>query len=105
MDILESKFFKEFSTLNRYSRYPFYYNTVDEKYMGGITGHLVATTAYVTHVIDTGDTLDSLALYYYGNPTKYWIIADYNRLQDPFEELEVGSRIKIPSYSDIQFES
>lgn len=104
MDILKDKYYKEYNSLSRYAQYPFYFNTIDKKYMGGITGHLVGNTAYITHEVQISDSLDSLALYYYGNPTKYWIIADYNRIQDPFEDLIPGTIIKIPSYSDIQFE-
>lgn len=105
MDILDKKYYKEYNSINRYSQYPFYYNKEDKKFMGGITGHLSNQTAFITHYIVEGDSLDSLALYYYGNPTKYWIIADYNRIQDPFDELKAGRTIKIPSYADIMFES
>ena len=103
MEIAKNKYYKNFNSVNRYGQYPFYYNTEDKRYFGGITNHLKDTTAFVFHNIKEGDTLDSLSLYYYGNPTRYWIIADFNRIQDPFIELIPGEKIKIPSFADIQF--
>ena len=51
------------------------------------------------------DTLDSLALKYYGRPDLFWIIADFNRIQDPFIKLvDYFSIIKIPSLSTLSFE-
>ena len=35
--------------------------------------------------------------------TYYWIIADFNRIQDPFINLPVGYTIKIPVLSNIEF--
>ena len=104
MDILTKKQYKTYNKLSRYSVYPIYYNTLDKRYEGGMTGHLDNTTAYVNHTVKEFDTLDTLALYYYGNPTYFWIIADYNRIQDPFERLEKDSNIKIPTFSSIAFE-
>ena len=50
-----------------------------------------------------GDTWDNLSLLYYGNPTYYWVICSFNRVQDPFKELVVGEKIKIPTISVIKF--
>lgn len=102
-DVLTNEFYKQFNSVNRYAQYPCYYNSLDKRYMGGITGWLNDNTPFTYHTIQPGDTLDSLALYYYSNATKYWIIADYNRIIDPYAKLEVGSKIKIPSYADIEF--
>lgn len=46
--------------------------------------YLQKTSSYKLHTVEVGDTLDTLALFYYGNPTYYWIIADYNDIFDPF---------------------
>jgi nucleoid-associated protein YgaU len=56
------------------------------------------------HMVIQGDRLDLLAFRYYGDPTKWWIIADANRslfpaTALPFELLEgdqVGEEITIP---------
>lgn len=60
-------------------------------------------TSFVKHKIKSGDTLDSLALYYYGNPTYYWIIADFNDILDPFLPLVVGEIISIPTFQALTF--
>ena len=38
-------------------------------------------------MIKDTDTLDSLALKYYGRPDLFWVIADFNRIQDPYINL------------------
>lgn len=104
MDILTDKTYKEYSKLSRYSPFPYYYHSVDDKYIYGTTAYLKDTTIYTLHTIKRGDTLDSLALEYYNNPTLYWIICSFNRIRDPFIQLEEGQKIKIPSISNIEFD-
>ena len=104
MDILKNKSYKQYNKLSRYSNFPYYYNTLDKRYIYGTTKYLKNTTSYRNHKIEYGDTLDSLALKYYNNPTYYWIICSFNRIQDPFKNLVVGEFIKIPSISNIEYE-
>lgn len=103
-DILTDKKYREYNKISRYSGVPYYYNKIDNKYIYGVGSNLSTSTAYKVHRIQEGDTLDTLALYYYNNPTYYWIIADFNRIHDPYERLTVGSRLKIPTFSNIEFE-
>lgn len=105
MDILKNKQYRQYDYISRYSTFPLYYNTVDEKYIYGITSHLSEQSQYVAHKVVATDTLDSLAFKYYGRPDLYWIIADFNRIQDPFITLiDKVSVIKIPSLSTLSFE-
>lgn len=105
MDILQDKQYKEYDYLSRYTTFPYYYNKVDDKYMYGIVGHLKEDTAYVLHEVKDFDTLDSLSFKYYGRPDFYWIIADFNRIRDPFMRLkDKYSAVKVPSISTIMFE-
>ena len=61
-------------------------------------------TQYVSVEVKANDTLDSLALQYYNNPTYWWIIAYYNNIQDAFIKLSDRYKtIKIPSISSIEF--
>ncbi len=103
-DILTNKQFKDYNKVSRYSALPFYYNMFDDKYIYGMGTNLKTDTSYKVHKIQDGDTLDSLALYYYNNPTYFWIIADFNRIQDPYLALKVGDNIKIPTFSNLEFE-
>lgn len=104
MNILKDKQTKTYqSGLSRYASVPFYYNTVEDKYVYGLTQHLSDKTQYTIHTLKPYDTLESLAQYYYGRPDYYWIIADFNRLNpfiDLYENLII---IKIPSISYIYF--
>lgn len=104
MDIAIDKSYQTFNKFSRYQQFPIYYNVLDDKYFGGATTWLSDKTSYIIHKVEIPDTLDSLAYQYYGNPTFYWIIADFNRIHDPFKKLETGTNIKIPSFSEIEFE-
>ena len=103
-DVLKDKQFRDYNKLSRYSGVPYYYNTSDNKYIYGTGKNLREGTAFKWHKVIEGDSLDSLALYYYNNPTYYWIIADFNRIQDPYVVLQTGTKIKIPTFSSIEFE-
>ena len=71
MNILKNKSYRTYDYTSRYSTYPYYYNTLDKKYIYGITGQLSDETEYTLHYVTDRDTLDSLALYYYGRPDLY----------------------------------
>lgn len=104
MNILTKKQYKDYDRVSRYSVFPYYYNRLDDKFIYGITSHLkTKNVTYVTHKVIDGDTLDTLALYYYNSPTYFWIIADFNRILDPYKELEIGSILKIPTFSNVEF--
>lgn len=104
MSVLTNKTYKDYSYLSRYRAFPYYYHTTDNKYFYGLTAYLDNTTIYTLHTVKQGETLDSLALEYYGNPTLYWIICSYNHIQNPYKQLCVGEKIKIPSLSNIQYD-
>lgn len=105
MDILKDKQTRTYDSLSRYSSIPFYYNTKDDKYIYGLTKQLGQDVDYVVHTVKANDTLDSIALYYYGRPDYYWIVADFNRIQNPFIVLNGKYKtIKVPSISYIYYE-
>lgn len=103
MDVLVDKSYKDYLRLSRYNNFPYYYHLEDKKFVYGTTSQLNDTTSHIIHVVKRNDTYDSLALYYYGNPTYYWIICDFNHIQDPFEKPEIGTQLKIPTFSEIEF--
>lgn len=104
MDLLVNKRYKQPSYLSRYTTFPYYYHILDKKYVQGTVAYLSDKTLYTIHTVKHGDTFDNLALKYYNNPTYYWIICSFNRIQDPFMTLKVGDTLKIPSMSNIEFE-
>ena len=102
MNVLKDKSSKTYLYTSRYATLPYYYNTLDKKYMYGISKNLNTNTDYVLHNLVDSDSLDSLALKYYGRPDLFWVIADFNNLNDPYIRLvDKMSSIKIPSLSGI----
>lgn len=105
MDALKNKTYNQFDYISRYTSVPYYYNIIDNKYIYGLSKQLDKNTTYVSHKVKQTDTLDSLSLKYYNNPTYYWVIAYYNDIQDAFIDLfENYSVIKIPNIGSINFE-
>lgn len=105
MDVLKNKQYRQYDYISRYSSFPIYYNTLDEKYIYGITSQLNENSEFVAHNVTMTDTLDSLAFKYYGRPDLFWVIADFNRIKDPFITLiDYFSVIKVPSLSTLSFE-
>lgn len=102
-DKLTNKQYKDYDYLSRYTSFPFYYNEEDRKYVYGVTSQLNQNITYVLHEVKDNETLDTLALDYYNNPTFFWIIADFNHIQDPFLKLEIGSKLKIPTLNEVNF--
>lgn len=104
MDILKDKSYKQYDALSRYSPFPYYYNTRDKKYVYGTVTHLDNNTRYQLYEVKPNDTYDIIALKFYNNPTYFWVICDFNRIIDCFSSPEVGSKLKIPSLSNLVFE-
>lgn len=105
MDALSEKSYLSYDNLSRYSTTPFYYNSNDKKYVMGITSWLKENAEYVLIKIKPTDTLTSLANTYYGRPDYYWIIADFNRIIDIFDNIYTKyNTLKIPTITQISFE-
>ena len=104
MDVLKDKSQKRYKYISRYTPFAYYYHTLDNKYIYATTSQLNENVTYVAHKVNESDTLDSLSLKYYGRPDYYWIIADFNRIQDPYMKLFGRfDTLKIPTLSDITF--
>lgn len=104
MDVLTNKTSQSKDYITRYANFPYYYHTIDKKFIQGLTAHLDTNTSYATVKVTVDETLDALANKYYGRPDYWWIIADFNHIQDPFVALYPKfSTLKIPSISDIAY--
>ena len=104
MDVIIDKTYKSYKRLSRYNSFPYYYHLLDNKYIGGTTNYLNNVTPFILHKVQQNDTYDNISLKYYNNPTYYWIICDFNHIQNPFEEPYIGTYLKIPTLSQISFE-
>ena len=104
MDILKDKQYKDYSSISRYNNFPFYYHAKDKNYIYGLTNQLSENIEVVDHRVTNLDTLDSLALKYYNRPDLFWVIADYNKIQDPYIDLNKFFKvIKIPSLGSLRY--
>lgn len=103
MDVLTNKRYKSYDKLSRYTTFPTYYHTLDDKYVYGVTNQLDDSTRYSSYIVKRNDTWDKISLDAYNNPVYYWIICDFNRIQDPFEEPKEGTKIMIPVLSTVKF--
>ena len=105
MDILTNKTTENYDYTSRYTVVPYYYNTLDNKYIYGIGSQMFKNVSYVAYKTLPTDTLDSLSLKYYGNPTYYWVIAFFNDILDCYDvDLSVRyPTLKIPNLSSITF--
>lgn len=52
----------------------------------------------IQHTVKDGETLQNIAFRYYGDSGKWYIIAEANKILNPFKELEMGNLIRIPTY-------
>lgn len=104
MDVLTKKNYKKYDYLSRYSNVPFYYHTLDDKYVYGIGSNMKKDCSYIEHKITETDNLDYLALKYYNNPTYWWVIAYFNDIPDVYITLiDEYKTLKIPNILSVSF--
>ena len=104
MDTLKNKIYESYDYLSRYTSVPYYFDTLSQREIYGIGTNLQKDSPYVAHKVLEEDTLHSLALQYYNNPTYWWVIAYFNDIQDSFVSLKDNySILKIPNIASITF--
>lgn len=104
MDTMTNKKYLQYDYRSRYSDIPTFFDKTNSREVYGIGLQLLKDAPYVSHKVTGSDSLDSLALKYYNNPTYWWAIAYYNDMLDSFGKLsDQFEIIKIPSISAITF--
>lgn len=104
MDTLKNKNYESYDYLSRYAQVPYYFDTLREREVYGIGSNLLKDSQYVSHKLTQEDTLHSLSLQYYNNPTYWWVIAYFNDIQDSFVSLiEHYKVLRIPNIASITF--
>ena len=53
------------------------------------------------YIIQTDDWLDNISSIHYNTPYLWWLVALFNGITNPYEELVEGDVLKILSYSNI----
>jgi hypothetical protein len=71
MDTLINKSYKTYNYFSRYASYPYYYHTLDKKYIYSTTTSMNKNSTYTLYKVKKNDTIDSIALRMYNNPTFY----------------------------------
>ena len=51
MNVLTDKSYKTYKNVSRYSNFPYYYNSLDNKYIYGTTAQLYKTTSYTLYKV------------------------------------------------------
>lgn len=97
MNVLTNKTIKTSNYFSRYNGFNYYYNKLDKKNHMATSRWLSQDNTYQTYVVKEGDTYDLIALWFYNNPTYYWIICDFNRILDPLKTPDVGTVLYIPT--------
>lgn len=105
MDVLSNKSYRDYVKISRYNNFPYFYHRIDRKYVYGITRQLNKETPSMLYTTVKGDTYDSISLKFYNNPLFYWAICDFNSIQDPFTQPEQGTKLRIPTLSEIDFKA
>lgn len=57
--------------------------------------------SYHEHVVKAGETLHNIAYQYYKNIKLWWVIAEANHIDNPFDAMTTGLVLKIPNDNTI----
>lgn len=69
-----------------------------------LSGDIITLKRYIIHSVQPGETLSKLAMRYYGDYTKFHVIANFNDLEDG-TSLRVGQELKIPEIEGLPFKA
>lgn len=92
---------KAYNYLSRYASVPLYSDDKGRTYHG--TVKWLRDNAVNTYVCKQGDTLEKIAHQQYGSPILWWVVADINRIVDPFIPLGEGQKLKLVSLGNIEW--
>lgn len=56
---------------------------------------LYNVTYFDTHEVSNDEWWDNISNKYYGSPYLWWLVASFNGVLNPFEELEEGTNLKV----------
>lgn len=56
MDVLKDKQYKDYNYLSRYESFPYYFHSIDRKYIYGTTAQLDQNLSYSIYKVKRGDS-------------------------------------------------
>ncbi|MBW2489114.1 MAG: LysM peptidoglycan-binding domain-containing protein [Deltaproteobacteria bacterium] len=68
-----------------------------------LAGDIIAVKRYVMHTVQPEESLSALAMKYYGDYSKFHVIAQFNNLEDG-TSVRVGQELKIPEIEGVPFQ-
>ena len=95
--------YKQYDYISRYESFPFYYDTLNNRYYYGIVSNLSKDVPYAAYTVQDGDSYDSIAYDKYGSALFYWVICNFNNVMDCFDMPTPGTVLKLPSLNSITF--
>jgi LysM repeat protein len=57
----------------------------------------IPDTYYTVYMVQEGDTWTNISYKAYGTINPWWIICKFNNIKNPFTDLIVGKKIKLPT--------
>jgi len=69
---------------------------------GALPGEVIIAKRFITHTVQPEESLSKLAMMYYGDYSKYDLIARFNDIQND-ASLRVGQEVKIPEVEGLPF--
>ena len=76
--------------------------TVSPEPASAVPGEVIIAKRFITHIVQPEESLSKLALMYYGDYSKYDLIAKFNDIKND-SSLRVGQEIKIPEVEGLPF--
>ncbi|NIP22657.1 MAG: LysM peptidoglycan-binding domain-containing protein, partial [Phycisphaerae bacterium] len=68
-----------------------------------LAGEIIAVKRYIMHTVQPEESLSKLAMEYYGDYSKFHVIAQFNNLEDG-TSVRVGQELKIPEIEGVPFQ-
>lgn len=68
-----------------------------------LPGEIITVKRYIIHTVQPEESLSKLAMMYYGDYSKFHIIAEFNNLEDG-TSVRVGQELKIPEIEGVPFQ-
>jgi tetratricopeptide (TPR) repeat protein len=69
-----------------------------------LSGDVIAVKRYIMHTVQPEESLSKLAMKYYGDYSKFHVIAQFNNLEDG-TSVRVGQELKIPEIEGVPFQA
>lgn len=99
----KTRYYKQYNYISRYEQFAYYYDDLNNRYYYGLVSNLSNDLPYASYVVQAGDSYDSIAYDKYGSPLFYWIICNFNNIEDSLEDPIPGTILNLPNMNSLRF--